>query len=223
MEKVQQSQPLIDLFDKEYECPFCEKIFISKRVKTSKIRVKSVDSDFCTFYRGENPMYYTILVCSHCGYTYNESSINVHESKKNEIQQYLKENPVKFNFGGYRNHFLAMLLLDRIFELGQILKERYVLLANYKLQLAWIYRMLKEEKPEKKCMEEALHYYNEAYEKDPHLVDLAKILYILGELYRRLGDEKKAVQYYSRIVNDKKINDRAIIRKAREQWQNLRT
>lgn len=222
LEKGQQSQPLTDLFDKEYECPFCEKVFYSKRVKTSKIRVKSIDSDFCTFYRGENPLYYYILVCTHCGYTYSERSIKISESKRDEIQQFLIENPMSLDFGEYRNHFLAMMVLDRVFVLGEILNERYILLGNYKLQLAWIYRLLKEEESEKECMDEALYYFHEAYEKDPHLVELAKILYILGELYRRLGDERKAVQYYSRIINDKKINDRAIIRKAREQWQNLR-
>ncbi len=222
MEKGKKSQPVVDLFEKEFTCPFCEKVFISKRVKTSKVRIQFVDSDFCTFYRGENPQYYNILVCTHCGYTYTENSKLIDKTNRDQIQQFLKENPVKFNFGNGRNHFLAIIVLDRVFELGKILKERNVILGNYKLQLAWIYRVLKEEKSEKKCMEEALFYYNEAYEKDPHLVDLAKILYILGELYRRLGDERKAVQYYSSIVNDKKINDRAIIRKAREQWQVVR-
>ena len=47
-------------------------------------------------------------------------------------------------------------------------------------------------------------------------------MFILGELYRRLGKKDEALKWYARIVSDEKVTDQNIIRAARKQWQGLR-
>ena len=43
-----------------------------------------------------------------------------------------------------------------------------------------------------------------------------------GDLNRRLGNDREAILYFARIINDKSINDAGIIRMARERWQDMR-
>ncbi|MNP73509.1 hypothetical protein D3C76_1702310 [compost metagenome] len=47
-------------------------------------------------------------------------------------------------------------------------------------------------------------------------------MYLIGELHRRVGDYNNAVKWFSRVINDKKIMDAAMIRASREQWAVLR-
>ena len=49
-----------------------------------------------------------------------------------------------------------------------------------------------------------------------------KLMFLIGELYRRLGEAKTAVKWFSRVVNDKKIVDAAMIRASRDMWQQVR-
>ncbi len=48
------------LYDKEVKCPVCDMKFKTKKVKTSHVKVVKRDSDFCAYYKDENP---TFMVC----------------------------------------------------------------------------------------------------------------------------------------------------------------
>jgi hypothetical protein len=50
----------------------------------------------------------------------------------------------------------------------------------------------------------------------------ARLLYLIGELNRRTGNFSDAVKWFSRLINDQRIMDAAMIRAAREQWALLR-
>ncbi|GJM81038.1 hypothetical protein HMSSN139_35340 [Paenibacillus sp. HMSSN-139] len=47
-------------------------------------------------------------------------------------------------------------------------------------------------------------------------------MYLIGELYRRVGKYNDAVKWFGRVINDKRIVDAAMIRASREQWALLR-
>ncbi|MNL78852.1 hypothetical protein D3C87_2053350 [compost metagenome] len=49
-------------------------------------------------------------------------------------------------------------------------------------------------------------------------VNNAKLMYLMGELNRRLSRYNEAVKWFSRIINDRKIMDAGMIRASREQW-----
>ncbi|MNI97829.1 hypothetical protein D3C73_1565510 [compost metagenome] len=50
----------------------------------------------------------------------------------------------------------------------------------------------------------------------------ARLLYLIGELNRRVGNNHEAVKWFSRVINDKNIVDSAMIHASREQWKLLR-
>lgn len=64
--------------------------------------------------------------------------------------------------------------------------------------------------------------YVKVYEKDGIAGNDARLMYLIGELNRRIGEYSVAVMWFSRLINDQKIMDAAMIRAAREQWVILR-
>lgn len=50
----------------------------------------------------------------------------------------------------------------------------------------------------------------------------AKLMYLIGELHRRLDEPREAVRWFSRVVQDPSIMDAAMIQASRRQWQFIR-
>ncbi|MNJ50328.1 hypothetical protein D3C77_455990 [compost metagenome] len=71
-------------------------------------------------------------------------------------------------------------------------------------------------------MQYALDSYIKVYELEGVSGSDARLMYLIGELNRRVGHYNEAVQWFSRVINDKKIMDAAMIRASREQWALLR-
>lgn len=50
-----------------------------------------------------------------------------------------------------------------------------------------------------------------------------RLLYLIGELYRRLGKEKQAIIYFSRVIARKKETiEKGIVNMAYDRWQEIR-
>jgi uncharacterized protein len=60
------------------------------------------------------------------------------------------------------------------------------------------------------------------YENEEGEVNNARLMYLMGELHRRLGEYHEAVKWFSKVINDKRIMDSAMIRACREQWVQTR-
>jgi len=209
-----------DLFLKNVTCLVCGNNFKTSKVRRSRYVVSKVDTDFCTYYKGENPLFYNVNICPFCGYGFTENFAEPGESSKEAIQNKI----FKFNidFSGKRSVDLAILAYRRAIDCALLQKGKNILLAGLSLHMAWLYRFLGEEEPERKYMAESLHYYKEAFEKDAEIGNLATTLYIMGDLNRRLGNDREAILYFTKIINDKSITDAGIIRMARERWQDMR-
>ncbi len=208
------------LFLKNLKCLACKADFQSSKVRRSKYSVIKVDTDFCTFYRGENPLFYNVFICPQCGYGFTEHFSTPADQVKEEINRHIS--PFSLDLGGMRNLDLAVLANMRAIECAQLQNEKDVLKASLYLQIAWFYRIEGDGDAEKIYLEEARRFYDIAFENDTSITDVGRVLYLLGELNRRLGNDKEAIFYLGRVINDKSINDPGIIRMARERWQDIR-
>lgn len=209
-----------DLFLKNLKCLACKGDFQSSKVRRSKYSVVKVDTDFCTFYKGENPMFYNSFICPHCGYGFTENFKTPGDKVRENIQSHIS--PFTLDFSGRRNLDLAVLANKRAVECAELQDEKDIMKASLYLQIAWFFRIEEDEDAEKIYLEEARRYYDIAFEKDTSISDVGRVLYLLGELNRRLGNDKEAIFYLGRVINDKSINDPGIIRMARERWQDIR-
>ncbi len=213
-------------YSKHFVCTVCEKKFTSKKVKTSAIRTASRDTDFYTKYIGEDPSWYEVIVCPHCGYSAFETGFNELAPAHREL--IAKTVMPKWNprdFGKERTlpevieaHMLAMLCY-------QIIGAKKSVLGKMALRLAWLYRELDSEK-EKSYMEAAVRNFEEAYSSerlDDDKANEINVMFLLGELNRRLGRYTEAARWFGLLIADpelKKIRHMNI--KVREQMSQTR-
>lgn len=105
---------------------------------------------------------------------------------------------------------------------AQAIGEKDRVIAGILHHIAWLFRYEENHNDEKRFLQFALQAYIRVYEVEGVALNNAKLMYLIGELNRRIGEWNDAVRWFSRVVNDKKIVDAAIIRASREQWQLIR-
>lgn len=212
----------------EKVCPICEKKF--RVVKTrSRIMVVKRDDDACIHYADFNPYYYTIWVCEHCGFAADEKTFTTKMPDRHLVilRAVLLTKNIKIPFteertlGNASTAFrLALKFLDLIH--GKSSKK-----AKYAHQLAWIYREAGDWDQEKEFLTKAAEHYEDALMRESfpigELTDNA-VMYLVAAICHRIGDDKKATTYLSRLISDKGVREREprIHDKARDLWGDMR-
>jgi uncharacterized protein (DUF2225 family) len=214
------------LYDKKIKCPICNNSFSSKKLRTSALRIDRRDEDFCTFYKGDNPMHYEIFVCPHCAYAASESSFDALSSKEIiAVKEILSGKVINRNFCGARTVNDALDSFKLALFIAQARGAKSSVIAGLSLKLAWIYREMQDEK-ETDFLEYALQYYKQAYDTENlplGNLDEISVQYLLGELSRRLDKLNDAVFWFSKAVsNPEKHKNPRIEKLAREQWNVVR-
>lgn len=210
------------LYEKNFKCPICNNGFSSKRVRVSSYRVDRRDEDFCTTYKGDNPMYYEILVCPKCGYASSETSFDSLSPKElNTLKEILSGKVVNRNFCGARTINDALDSFKLALFIARARGAKDSIIAGLTLKLAWIYRELKDEK-EIEFLNYTLEYYKHAYDKENLPIgnlDEISIQYLLGELSRRVNKLNDAIFWFNKAVsNPERATNPRIEKMAREQW-----
>lgn len=211
------------LYQIKVECPLCKSHFETSRVRPSFKKVARSDSDFCNYYTTINPDYYVVRVCPECGYAFTEK-FQTYISPASR-QRFLEEYTPKWtkkDFGGKRTWEDALNTYKLALVCAQIKEEPMRIRAGLLHHIAWMYRYRNETELEHQFLRHALEAYRHMYETEHVEVDEARLMYLIGELNRRLGNLKEAVQWFSRVVHDKKIMNAHMIQLSREQWKKVR-
>lgn len=192
------------LFDKQIICPVCNSHFKTKTVKSKSPRVISKDSDFFIRYSVVNPYFYDVLLCNSCGYaalrsdfdnikTYKKELVFSNVTPKWKPREYPDILDEKMAIERYKLALLNALLLD----LADSTK------AMISLKIAWMHRMLNNTDQEKVFLGQALDGFNNAYiyEVFPiYGLQRDSLMYLLGELNRKLGNYPEALQWFSKTI-----------------------
>ncbi|HWQ41221.1 MAG TPA: DUF2225 domain-containing protein [Desulfosporosinus sp.] len=219
-------QPLEPFYEKKLTCVFCGTRFTSLRVRSRFAIPYQIDSDFCPHYRAGNynPHFYFVNVCPECGFAFSEEfSDEFTKGTKEIIRVQITENWTKRNFGEVRDIQQALESYKLAILAGSLKKEKNTVLAGLCLRLAWLYRAEDNLEQEKRFLGLALNAYEEAFAHSDFtgtsMTEL-KILFMIGELSRRLGQYKKAITYFSKIIQHKNAKDeQKMVKLAREQWR----
>jgi uncharacterized protein (DUF2225 family) len=201
------------LYDKNIKCPICGHKFTSKKAKSKFIKVKSRDSVFRAEYEFVNPTFYGVDVCPNCGHARFESDFqDVTEAAKKQIQDNISSKWGKKNFCNERTineateaHKLALLNYN-------VSHYKLSVVAKACLRISWFYHGL-ENGLEEKFAEFARINYEKAYTQedlDENPKEELTILYLIGELNRRAGRFKAAMDWFglglrSPVINDEKF------------------
>ncbi|SDZ34891.1 hypothetical protein SAMN05660462_02799 [Proteiniborus ethanoligenes] len=210
------------LYDKKVKCPICSKEFITKKMRTSRIRIDRVDGDFMNYYKSENPTKYHVFVCPKCGYAAMESNFNnIRPFEKEIIKENVSSKWREREYSGVRTDEEAIQCYMLAFYCGQLLNLKKLDLGNIALKIAWLYRG-KNEEEERRFIQNALELFEQAFYTEnlsDTSMDEINIGYLIGELYRRLGNKKEAVLWFGKTVSNPLIKTNPRIEKmTREQW-----
>jgi len=211
------------LYKVNVTCPMCENEFQTSRVRTSFRKPVDKDSDFCGRYRGANPDYYVVRVCPYCGFSTTENF----ESKltpriREQIKGRISANWNMRDFSGERDWNTALQTYKLALVCAQLAEEKPRIIAGILHHIAWLYREKGDQEQEEKFLRYALEAYIEVFETEKLNVNDARLMYIIGELHRRLKEYNEAVKWFSRVVNDKRIMDAGMIKASRDQWALVR-
>jgi len=217
---------------KEVTCQVCGAKHKTPRVKPSFLKVKSIESDFHKIYEFVNPIYYAITTCNECNYSarnddYDKVTLEYHKeiidlalsiknSKKNVIFKNEKNPPLE---EVVNKHLLA------IYFYKSFKPENPNIIAGLYMHLVWLYREAGNKEKEIEYIKYAIEYYIKTYEKGiyiPEKIGIPGIMYLIGELYRRIGNYPDAVQWFSRVVKDDMIdNYQNINNLTHEAWEKI--
>lgn len=210
----------------EKECPICQQKFNATRTRGRQVMVKQ-DSDFCNYFQGINPYYYTVWVCSHCGYAAADSHFDeLSVAAKDKIAKFLAGRKVNVNYGGERTREQAI----ATYKLAVFFAELIVLpasrLAELYLKLGWLYREGENTEEEKTALAIACEYYEQALMRERLPIGSlseAAVTYLIGELARRTGQYDKALLYLGKVVGSPsaKLEPR-VTSLARDAWHEAR-
>ncbi|WP_088102718.1 DUF2225 domain-containing protein [Halalkalibacter urbisdiaboli] len=222
------SVQLKPLYDKDQTCLFCEKIYQTKRLRSKFVRVKQVHSDFYTEYKDPdlNPLFYEVSVCPHCGFASSDTfSSNFPSGTTNVIAEQFKDWKMQ-DFGNERKVEDAIRALKLGILSAMLKREKHVVIGGLCLRLAWLFRLISSEEQEIRFLKKAQEHYAKSYEevdyKDTQMTDM-RLLYLIGELHRRIGNQSEAIQFFSRVIQHKhKATEPKIVEMAREQWYLIR-
>lgn len=214
-------------FINNINCPFCEKKFDYREVKSKYLIVERQDSDFCSYYKDINPIYYDVLVCSNCGYAFTKESANaVGQEERGAINDILAKLRINGgSFAGVRTIEQAIRAYNLAIICQELRKAKDSIKGSLYLRLGWLYRYQGNNINEEKSLQKALEHMKRAYEKES-TTDIKKelrIMYLIGELSYRTGSVKEAVQWLQSVTFHKEAKNYPVFeRMARNRWQDIR-
>lgn len=212
------------LFQAKIRCVCCEHEYLSSRVRPSFKKSLRSDSDFCMYYKEEvNPDYYVVRVCPICGFATTENALQeLNARQKESYMKMIGKSWTTRDYGGQRTWEQALDCYKLALLCAQAVGEKDRVVAGILHHIAWLYRSRNQEEQELRFLRFALDAYIKVYELEGVNINNARLMFLIGELYRRLDEPYEAVKWFARVVNDKRIMDAAMIRASREAWQNLR-
>lgn len=223
------SEDLKPLYDKKVKCPICSNSFSTKKIRSRFIRVEKIDADFFTHYKDQelNPILYEVNVCPKCGYAFADTfsssfSANALQQIKSQISANWKER----EFSDERMIAEAIETYKLALLSGALKQEKSIVLAGLCLRLSWLYRIDNDMEQEKRFMQISLEKYKQSYMETDYIgtqMTEMRLLYLIGELSRRLEYRNDAVTYFSKVIGHKNRSlETKLVDMAREQWYLIR-
>lgn len=211
------------LYSTKVTCTLCEETFSTSRVRPSFKRAVKSDTDFCGYYNNENPDYYVVRVCPHCGFAFTENfSERLTDQKRSTFRKEIGARLIPREYSGHRDWKDALETYKLALLCAQHIGETERIVASLLHHIAWLYRYNKDVEQEQRFLKFSLESYIRVFEVEGVGANDARLMYLIGELHRRTGNFHEAVRWFSRVINDQKIMDAAMIRAAREQWTAIR-
>lgn len=219
------------LYDKKFKCPYCENSFASKRVRSGSLSMTKRDSDFCTYFKEQsiNPILYTVNVCPSCGFAFTELfTERLNPAQKRLVGERIAAKWTPKELGGIRSLSMAAAAYKLAIYAAELTDQVHSVKAGLYLRLAWLYRFTENASEEKRFLQIAVNEYEQSYIHSDYTrgdkeMSEVRVLYLIGELMRRIEQYDKAIQYFSRTLEFRnRTVETGILQMAQDQWAQAR-
>ncbi|MFD2370291.1 DUF2225 domain-containing protein [Brevibacillus sp. GCM10020057] len=216
------------LFDKSCKCLHCQTPFSTKRVRGGSLTMLSRDTDFCTRFKEQslNPILYTVCVCPACGFAFTEQfKSRLTAWEKQTVAEQIAAKWTPKNFGSVRKVPEAIVSYKLAIYAAELTDQPHSVKAGLYLRLAWLYRFLGKPEQELRFVNMAvgeyeLSYVHSDYVRGEKEMSEVRLLYLIGELYRRLEKFDLAIKYFGKALAFRNVTiESGVIRMAHDQWQ----
>ncbi len=209
------------IYEKEFECPVCNRKFTAKVMKTGKAKLIGTDPDMRPRYESIDSNKYDVLLCDKCGYA---SLIRYHGNLlptqvkmiRENISQNIKLNKYNDPVYGYDEAFerYKIALANAVVKKCKISERAFICLKT-----AWLLRGKKEElMAQNKCpldVKETLENQEKEYLKNAYAgfldarskenppiagMDNATLDYLLAQLAFRFGDYSTSLKMVEALL-----------------------
>ncbi len=221
------------VYNSKTVCPVCGSKIEYTKVRSKAFRLIKLDTDFCPYYEGENPLLYEAVICPECGYGAHVTSFeNISRYDKEKVRNEITSKGNKRKFTGPRTVEQALEAFKIVLLNLNCIEGLKSEIAKICMRIAWLYRYKGDQEQEKKFLNYALINYKKAYSQEDlseeGKLDEYTCMYIIGELSKRLGLYEDSTQWLSRLImsySDPGQKDRIphrLIELARELFQEVR-
>lgn len=217
------------LFDKTYTCPVCGKEFASKTIRAGKNKLVEQDLDLRAKYDTADPVKYEAVVCGSCGFA---ALARFFKPMPTTQEKLIREN-ISSNFKGLQEQGdiysyddaivrYKLVLANTVVKGGVNSEKAYVC-----LKMAWLYRGKAESLPEDEenreatlkqlkqaeleCLTNAYEGFSAAFSQETFPMcgmDETTVMYLVGELARRVGKYEEAGRWISQVLVSKTASER---------------
>jgi len=206
-DKKKEVNKLSHIYEKEVSCPVCNNVFKAKAVKTSSYRLASKDSDLFMRFSLINPYFYDVWICDNCGY----ASLKNDFGRLSDLQVNAVITKVKSKWKGreYPEEYNEDIAIER-YKLALL---NYIVIgaksskkAMTCLKIAWMYRLKTDTENENIFLSESLKGFEDAYLNEDlpiYGMDKFTLIYLIGELNRRLAQDDKALKWFGDVITSK--------------------
>ncbi|WP_332647613.1 DUF2225 domain-containing protein [Lysinibacillus sp. 54212] len=210
----------INYYESNIDCKFCKKQYTTYKVRPNRYKVVDEHSDFMPIYEGLNPLLYEVAVCPYCGYAYHKSMARTYGPFMLMIGElYINELQKTINICRERTIDDAIVSYKLAYLVSRSAMEEPLLMANFALKIAWLYRLKDESASEKRYLTAAREFYSKSFATNREGEE--RIQYLNAELSLRLGDIKEAKKGFSRLIADRSTSNK--YRKlARNRWEDYK-
>jgi uncharacterized protein (DUF2225 family) len=192
------------VYDKSYICPVCGNEVKARTVKVGKARNLGKDTDLMPRFGNINPLFYDVILCEQCGY----AALPRYFEKIRHEQALLIKSTItpKFRAKSYPELYDVDIAIERykFALLNAVVKNSRVSeKAFICLKLSWMSRLKEDSENEQKFSQQALTGFKEAFTKESFPIcgmDTYTLVYLLGELSRRLGDNEAALRWLGKVI-----------------------
>ncbi|WP_055069625.1 DUF2225 domain-containing protein [Clostridium massiliamazoniense] len=201
-----------NLYNKKVTCPVCDNVFDAKVNKAKKAIIAGKDSDFFIRYKVINPYFYEIWLCPYCGYAAMKSEfLLIKDVQKEKIKSQISS---KWTPRKYPDLYDENTAIDR-FKLALltaiVIGSKESTKAMLSLKIAWMYRLLEKKEEEMDYLKRAIEGLNSTYYNESlpiYGLDQFNILYLIGELKRRTGENQEALRYFGELLVERNASQK---------------